>query len=701
MRWYFLFLIVAIFVCGCNNLRSEEQSTGETTPQDSIQYWANTAKNDNSLSLEERLNLIDKAYNQNTTVTDRVKKAQNLSRISLAYFELDSANFRKTNKELIALSSAIGDHIAHGEAHWDLGAFLRRAQPDSSYYHYREAYGLFMDAELGDKKDYPGSMIYAMANLREGNKDYVGAEKEVIAAIETYKEHESKKSLYRCYNLLGIIQDGLNKYDKALEYYQKAKDYIPYSPENLQNGYRLQNQNNIASVYLRKGDHKKAFELYNEVESNASSQNDLSLLLRKGYPSKAISGFKSGGLNAKQALALIERSNRGLDSMNNTSDQARNRQFMAEILWDEKQTLPAISNALEAKKIAENTNNNDRLLNVLELLSQIDVGNSNVYAQQYFELNEKLMAEERSIQEKFARIQFETDEIEQNNIALARQQKIWIGIAIGLLLFGLGGIVIIGQRRANLRLRHESELQKSNKKVYNLMLAQQGKIEEGKKSVQKRISEELHDSVLGQMLGIRLILGGLNERDDEQAVEQRAELIEKLQEVEEEIRTMSHELSDAAYNQVDNFLLSLQELLRTFKKASKIEFELDYDKGVSWNTMDGDTKINVYRIIQETIKNSIKHAKCDLITISLGMDDEKLLLTISDNGQGFNTKNSKKGIGLKNIISRAEKINGTFKIESDEGKGTKTIVYFPVDTFSKTEKKRTETQGKQVEKSEI
>ena len=108
------------------------------------------------------------------------------------------------------------------------------------------------------------------------------------------------------------------------------------------------------------------------------------------------------------------------------------------------------------------------------------------------------------------------------------------------------------------------------------------------------------------MLGIRLILSGLNERDDEQAVEQRAELIEKLQGVEEEIRTMSHELSDAAYNQVDNFLLAIQELLHTFKTASDIDFKLDYDKSISWDRLDGDIKINIYRIVPRVDKEQYK-----------------------------------------------------------------------------------------------
>ena len=324
-------------------------------------------------------------------------------------------------------------------------------------------------------------MKLAIANLLDSHRDYIGAEKEVVNAIESFKKVDAKKRLYSAYNALGAIQNGLNKFDLALKYYSTAKDYIQFIDEDKQIYLILSNKNNIAFNYLRKVDYKKAFDLYDELEKQSLAENNHSLLIRKVYASKAISGFKSNMLSAEQAITLIEKSNHGLDSMNNSYDKARNNHFLAEILFDKDEIDKAISYALEAKKIAESTTNNDRLLNVLELLSQIDAQNSNVYAQQYFELNDRLMAEERSIQEKFARIQYETDEIEQNNIVLTRQRKIWTGIAIALLLLGAGAVVIIAQRKANQSLKFEKAQQKSNQEIYNLMLTQQGKLEEGKK----------------------------------------------------------------------------------------------------------------------------------------------------------------------------------------------------------------------------
>ena len=105
---------------------------------------------------------------------------------------------------------------------------------------------------------------------------------------------------------------------------------------------------------------------------------------------------------------------------------------------------------------------------------------------------------------------------------------------------------------SNSQLKFKQKQQESNQEIYNLMLSQQGKFEEGKQLEQKRISEELHDGILGEMLGIRLILSGLNEREDQASIDQRAALIEKLRDLEEEIRTISHELNHAAYKKFHN-----------------------------------------------------------------------------------------------------------------------------------------------------
>lgn len=675
MRWI-LFLPFLGLLFSCSNPGSKESS--HATLQDSIQFWADTAKDNKDLPLKERSAMVNNAYAKNLNVTNNYEQVKNLSRISLAYKQLaDTLNFKKTNSELMRLAQAIGDPIAQGEAHWDMGLYFRRTQPDSAFYHYNEAYTLFRSVELGDKSYYPGRMLLAIASVKDNVKDYVGAEKDITAAIEEFKRIGAKERLFEAYNHLGIILVAVKKYDKALEYYAKAEEFIQYAKRKKQPEYKISLLNNKASAYLSKEDFTKAYQLYEELGSQAKQLNQYDTWLTIGLTSKAISGFKSKQLTAQEAMTLIAKSDKALDSLGNTYRRARNKQNLAEILYAEGKINEAVVSALQAKDWAARTNNNDRILKALEFLSQIDEVESRRHSKAYFELNNKLQLQERTIQDKFALIQLETEEVKQENESLAKSNELLGGIAVGLLILGIGVFTIISQRISNQRLKFKQKEQTKNQEIYNLMLSQHGKIEEGKKSEQKRVSEELHDGILGQLLGIRLILSGLNERSDEAAMEQRGELIVKLQEVEEEIRTISHELNASAYKKMHNFILSIADLIASVKKSSSLDIDFQYQNEFQWDSLHSDIKINSYRIIQELLQNSVKHAQCKNVRVVFIKDKNSLNLTVQDDGVGFDDSKVKKGIGLKNITSRVKKIGAQVNVKSQPLQGTAVTITIP------------------------
>ncbi|WP_339140322.1 ATP-binding protein [Croceitalea sp. MTPC5] len=667
----FLFLLCIIKQGYC--FRYPSQHSNITS--DSIQIWIKWAKDSVGLDRNERLIIFNKAIEEAKTKNSKV-----LSDISFAALETkDSILFKKINKKVIKISNKVGAKKSHGLAHWDSGDFYKDNQPDSAFYHYQEAYKIFTSIELDSASlHYPGGLLLAIGDLKDDSKDHIGAERDVIRAIQYFTKVERRDWLFGAYNSLGVVQNGLKKFDKGLEYHHKAKDFIQYAPKGRHFGYQTTNANNIASTYLRKGNFEKAFELYIHLEKTEGLRYKRPKLYAKVLGSRAYSGFMSG-LNDYQALEKsFVQSNKMLDSIGYIYDKARNYEYHARVLAAKKDTSAAIQKALLARKIAEETKNNDRLLSSLQLLTTLDKRNSATYARSYFDLSETLQLQERSIQDKFARIRMETDEIIEENETLSRQKQLYGGIALGLLVFGIGVFTIISQRISNQRLKFKQKQQESNQEIYNLMLSQQGKIEEGKKSEQKRVSEELHDGILGQMLGIRLILSGLNDRTDEAAVLQRGELIEKLRELEEEIRTISHELNAAAYEKVDNFTSAIKELIQNISDSAAVRITFEYDKALNWDQLKGDFKINLYRIIQECIQNCVKHAKCENIVVNFFNKEKMLHLTISDDGIGFNTAKGKKGIGLRNITSRVKKLHGQLKIDSKNNIGTVVTIDLPM-----------------------
>ncbi|MBT8209048.1 MAG: hypothetical protein KJP14_00815, partial [Eudoraea sp.] len=106
----------------------------------------------------------------------------------------------------------------------------------------------------------------------------------------------------------------------------------------------------------------------------------------------------------------------------------------------------------------------------------------------------------------------------------------------------------------------------------------------------------------------------------------------------------------------------------------------NYNEDVEWDSLSGDTKINLYRIIQESLQNIIKHANASKVDLDFERLEDLLKIRISDNGKGFDVRKAKKGIGQKNIRSRVQKLNGTWNVESTRGAGTTISVLLPYQT---------------------
>jgi len=247
--WTFLFLVV-LFHVACNTPNSNSNHVDINTERDSVGLWLHWARDSAELSKTQKTDYLKKAFAHIVEHQRNSIQIKNLVKTSYAYLTLrDSINFKKANAVLLEKAKQKDDHESYGLAHWDLAEYYERTKPDSAYYHYRQAHIAFSEAELEDRlRDYPARMLYAMAAIKEKSKDYVGAEKDAIKAIELYKSYGSKKQLFNAYNLLAIIQNGLEKFDKALEYHQKAKIYIEFADDNRHFEFTARNINNIANT---------------------------------------------------------------------------------------------------------------------------------------------------------------------------------------------------------------------------------------------------------------------------------------------------------------------------------------------------------------------------------------------------------------------------------------------------------------------
>ena len=144
----------------------------------------------------------------------------------------------------------------------------------------------------------------------------------------------------------------------------------------------------------------------------------------------------------------------------------------------------------------------------------------------------------------------------------------------------------------------------------------------------------------------------------------------------DEMRSISHQMMPNALLK-SGLAFAVKEFLdKIDKDMIKINLETI---GLS-QRLDEQTETVLYRVIQETVSNVIKHAEANKLDIVLIKDEEGISITIEDNGKGFDKSKTdlRTGMGIGNILSRVEFLKGTVDIDSTIGKGTLVAIFIPL-----------------------
>ncbi|MDH3699155.1 MAG: tetratricopeptide repeat protein [Flavobacteriaceae bacterium] len=672
---YRVFLLSFFSLIGSYSCQETQESPklAAVEAKDSTLSWIDKGK-EKSIDKMVRKTYLDKAYSRTLVNKQDTTYIRNLGRLSLAYLQLpDNSKFQEVNDLLISIAESSKDSSALANAFWDRGSFYKQnSVMDSSFLYYDQAHKIFLAL---DEKSDAAKLLRNMAVIQNNVRDYVQGESNLVKAIELFKELDDYEKLYKSYNSLGITQSNLQNYEKALEYYEEALKYLNAS--NPGDHFRLKIINNMGMAHLDNGKFVKASEYFSQVINLPQAETIDPATFGRALTNLGITKVKRSA--SPERPEEYDKALFVLDALEDYAGLSKTLFALAEFYSITGDNSKSIERAQRALKFARMTNNNERELASLKLLASVDTDNASKHSAAYFALQDSLLTTERQLQNKFARIQFETDEALAENELLARQRVLWLGLAIGFLLLALSVYIIAAQRARNQKLRFLQEQQETNQEIFNLMMKQNQRLEEGKQLEQQRISEELHDGILGQMNGIRMVLLGLNAKSDLNAVDMRSDAIDKLQEVQEEIRNISHALNDASIQKVNNFLTSVTELLESTGESAGLKYTLDYDKDFDWDNLSGEIKINLYRILQESIQNCVKHANATEINIEFTVTDGEIQATIRDNGNGFKRDKQKSGIGHKNIESRIQKLGGSWHIESTRGRGTLVIAFIPLD----------------------
>ena len=545
---------------------------------------------------------------------------------------------------------------------------------DSAYYYYNKAEKITRKL---NKKLLLAKTLYGISVIQSEDKDYTGAEAtsfQAIGLLENFEDApEADKYKSYVYNNLGISFGELQRFDESIKYHKKSLELR----KKLKNKNSIDNSlNNIGLLYKNFEQFDLALNYFNQILGNKNLINerpDFYALVLDNYANTLYELGNKGELPELYLRALKVSDSFSLNAYTSIIIN----QHLAEYYHDNNKKDSALYYAYKAKDISEQYYNDD-LLKSLKLLAEIEEGDTSAkFLKDYIKLSDSLIKVERATRDKYARIRFETNQIEKENVQIARERMWLLVISIILVIASLLLYVVINQRNKNKELKFIQQQQEANEEIYNLMLSQNEGIEEARSIEKKRISEELHDGVLGRLFGARLSLDSLNINNSDEAIETRSQYIAELKTIEEDIRKVSHELN-TDFVSGSGFLDIIKTLVETQAKVYGLDYKLDSQEIINWEAISNKTKIHIYRIIQESLHNIYKHADATAVNISLKLKSNKIYLTLNDNGSGFDVNKAKSGIGLKNMNSRINEINGTINITSKKDVGTTVTIEAPI-----------------------
>jgi signal transduction histidine kinase len=601
-------------------------------------------------------------------------------RITVDYYDI--SNYNKSllsSKKVFGLSRQSKDTLGMAKGlHFSGVSFYGKANNDSAFYYYTQAEKLY--SNLNDTRTL-GEIVLYKAYIYYNIGEYPLCESEAFKALKLLLNENRSSDIYNAYNLIATALDGQNNNSEAIKYFELALTQLEgYKKEGYDDAaialFRASCYNNMGGVYVKMGRHQQAITIYEDA-MKLEGVKAVPSLYAKLLNNLAFAKFKNGDNTGLPTMFF--KSLKIRDSLDNTSGIIASNINLGEYFLYNKDTLKAINYLKTAYAEAKAIKSHFDILNSLKMLADIDKKNGSRYKDRYIAVNDSLQDIAKRTRNKFARIEYETDRLENEKEALAKKNSFIIGVSVVVLLFIAAIFIIYYLNSRNKELLLMQEQQKANEEIYQLMFEQQGKIETARTEEKTRIAMELHDGILNNIYAVRLNLEFINKKADDDSIAKRKEYIKELQNVEAEIRGVSHDLSrNALFNQNQSFENMLQFMITSQKNNFETEFEAHVDKTIDWENMTNLCKVNIYRIIQETLQNINKYSRAKHAKVDVVMRELNVGITVSDDGIGFDPEKAKGGIGLKNLRKRAEALNGTLSITSKPGSGSTVEVVFPV-----------------------
>ncbi len=206
------------------------------------------------------------------------------------------------------------------------------------------------------------------------------------------------------------------------------------------------------------------------------------------------------------------------------------------------------------------------------------------------------------------------------------------------------------------------------------------KIIEAQEEERKRLSREIHDGP-AQVLANVLLRSQLIERiyekkGKDEAFKEIKDMKSLIEDALKEVRRLIYDLRPMALDDL-GLVPTLLKYLNKVDDRSEATIYFDYDEGIQ--RLHVRLEAAIFRLVQEAVQNALKHAEATEISVDLKLDGDKIVVTIQDNGIGFDVNVRKdQSFGLIGMKERVGLLNGTIQVQSTPNKGTYILIRIPI-----------------------
>lgn len=548
--------------------------------------------------------------------------------------------------------------------------FNKTSQKDSAFFYFNRA----RKYSKGNRKILV-SVYFNLSEIYYDIGNYTDSEKYIFTALKLSDNSKDWYSFYYGYTLLANIYAGTQDYVKSNSFLKKAFLLVEANDHSEKDYLKGTLYNNIGVNFQNINDFENSIKYFTKGISiiGAKSQTGLFYTL---LDNMAYSRLKKGdtiGVWGDMKQVFVKR-----------HQHQRNPQYVVSCLHL-SEYLNKFNEDYQSIVYAKRAYNyslrlgliNERLYSLHQLI-KVDTANQGKYIEEYIRISDSVKLVERRNHNKFARIAYETDEITQQKEEAVRQKHIVTGSASALLaILGLTATVLY-QRSRNRKLQFLKLQQDANTDIYRLIQDRQYEVTKARDQEKKRIARELHDGVMNRLSGTRLNLEILKQSQDPETINRCLGYINQIQDVEKELRSVSHDLSHNEHKLALDFGNMLKSLIEEQIGVMGAGLHVEFDMQTEWERVANTVKMAVYRITQEALSNCKKYAEAQNVYVTISTQNDQMILNINDDGKGFNVSSKRRGIGIKNMKARVKVLKGKFRIVSNPGIGTGISVSIPL-----------------------